>query len=287
MAKKIIKIVLLLGALAFGLTIIFFMPIDRGPLQEKEFYSSMMLKLDTLSIEKHVSSTFLRAGWGRENITPNFIAPMAGYSPRDQFEEVHDSLFVNVIVLDNGNVKVAFISFDLLIVPPLLEEKLEMFKKDQIPEVDFLYLSASHTHNGIGGWDNSLGGQLISGNFNDEILDHLESKTFDAIKKAIENLKESKIDYFEVSANKYVQNRLDPESEEDGTIRGIELVNNNGKRAILVTFSAHSTNIPSSSLSISGDYPGQLTRNLEKSGYDFAMFMAGAMGSHKIGRAHV
>jgi hypothetical protein len=63
-----------------------------------------------------------------------------------------------------------------------------------------------------------------------------------------------------------VQNRLDPQSQEDGMIRGIEIVNNNGEKAILTVFSAHATNIPSRSRSISGDYPGQLNRCLEKGG---------------------
>jgi neutral ceramidase len=282
MTKKIIKAILIISFLTLGVGIFLFAPIDRRPLLERAYYNSMMAKLDTLIIEEHASNTSLWAGWARENIIPDFITPMAGYRPRDRYEDVHDSLFVHVIVLDNGTAKVAFISFDLLIAPPLLEKRLQKSRMDQIPDVDFIYLSASHTHNGIGGWDNSLGGQMMTGNFNEDILDHLESKTFECVKNASRNMSASKLSYFDVSANKYVQNRLDQNSPEDGVIRGIEIVNSNGEKAILTTFSAHATNILAQSLSISGDYPGQLNHYLEKAGYDFAMFMAGAVGSHRL-----
>src|SRR5690606_24285245 len=52
--------------------------------------------------------------------------------------------------------------------------------------------------------------------------------------------------------------------------------------AILTTFSAHATNIPSHSLEISSDYPAFLNQSLEEKEYDFALFMAGTVGSHRL-----
>lgn len=282
MMKKILKIISIFLILVLALGIFLFAPIDRQPLQERAFYAAMMAKLDTLQITEHIADTGLLAGWHRENIIPDFITPMAGYSPRDQYENVHDSLFVNVIVLGNGSAKVAMVSYDLLITPPLLEERIRQRQAEILPEIDFIYFSASHTHNGIGGWDSSMGGQMMTGNFNEKILDRLEEKTFECIRKASRATQASRLIFFEAAAHKYVQNRLDAQSAEDGMIRGIELENTSGEKAILATYSAHATNIPSSSLSISDDYPGQLTRQLERKSYNFAMFMAGTVGSHRL-----
>jgi uncharacterized membrane protein YiaA len=54
--KKIVfKTVLIIGILTLVVGILLFAPIDRRPLSERDFYISMMAKLDTVVIEEHVS----------------------------------------------------------------------------------------------------------------------------------------------------------------------------------------------------------------------------------------
>lgn len=282
MLKKSIRIILILVILVFTLGLLLISPINRKPLSERDFYNKMITYLDSLDINSYPSESKLKAGWHRKSIIPNFETPMAGYRPRGSFDQIHDSLFVHVMILDNGMAKVAFISYDLLITPPLVKQRIEQSITDRMPKIDFVYFSATHTHNGIGGWDNSLGGQLMSGRYNEAILDHLEKMTFQCLEEASANMGDASLKYFEVNADKYVRNRIDPSSAEDGMIRGIEVEQQSGSKAILTTYSAHATNIPSESRQISGDYPAQLNKYLEKSGYDFAMFMAGAVGSHRL-----
>lgn len=276
---KVITIIIVVGAGAF---VLLFSPIDRSPLEAQDLYHSMLSRLDSLTIETHPSGPNLLVGWSRENIIPDFMTPMAGYGPRKRYKEIHDSLFVQAIVLDNGSAKVAIITYDLLIVPPLLEKRLQAARQGKIPDIDFIYTSASHTHNGIGGWEDSPGGQLMAGAYNEKVLDHLEHQTLLCVRKAEERIKPSELHYYEAPAGKYVMNRLAPGSKEDGIVRGIEVVGSTGEKAILATFSAHATNIPSKSRVLSADYPGQLRLNLEQNGYDFAMFMAGTVGSHRL-----
>lgn len=48
----------------------------------------------------------------------------------------------------------------------------------------------------------------------------------------------------------------------------------------MVSYTAHATCIDTEEMVLSRDYPGKLVDELEHHGYDFAMFMAGAVGSH-------
>lgn len=281
MTRKMRIFIILISA-AIATTVLFIAPIDREPLAEKEFYSSMMKSLDTMKIERHEPANSLVAGWNRENIMPYFPVPMAGYKPRSRYKQIHDSLYANAIVIDNGSARVALVSFDLLITPPLLEERLIHSVAKQIPEIDFVYLSSIHTHNGIGGWDNSLAGQLISGRYHEDALEYLEAKALSCIQKASERLNPSTLAYFAADASRFVENRLDTAFAEDGDIRGIEIASNNGEKAVLCVFSAHATNIPPKIREISADYPGELNKALVEEHYDFAMFMAGAVGSHRL-----
>jgi neutral ceramidase len=49
----------------------------------------------------------------------------------------------------------------------------------------------------------------------------------------------------------------------------------------LMSYTAHATCLFSRDLELSRDYPGKLVDTLEAKGYTFAMFMAGAVGSHR------
>ncbi|MCU0368802.1 MAG: hypothetical protein MUF39_08220 [Cyclobacteriaceae bacterium] len=132
-------IILLIGLSLVG-------PIDRTPLAEQSFYKEMIAQLDTFRItpsSKHI----IRAGWSKVSITPNYVMPMAGYRMRDHYEGIHDSLYARIVVLHIDNQPIYLISVDLLLFPSALKEKLfqQLSQKSKAP---FLYLSATHTHNG-------------------------------------------------------------------------------------------------------------------------------------------
>ncbi len=250
--------------------------IDRTPLQEQDFYSEMMSSLDTLRLPQQGRGA-LRSGWTKVNITPRGPSPMAGYIPRDHYETVHDSLYARIIVLDNDAFRCAMINVDLLIFPPALRDKIN----EQLgPEHIFLFLSATHTHNGAGGWDNSIGGRLITGTYSEEWLEEIAAR----ISAAVKNIKtqNSSIEYFEADATEMVENRIDYDSGKvDGKLRGFRLMRSDSSKALLFTFSAHATSIRKESLDLSADYPGRTISLLEKT-YDFGMFMSGMVGSHRF-----
>ena len=248
--------------------------IDRTPLHEQDFYNDMMSKLDTTHIDAN-GSTPLKSGWAKVNITPPFPMPIAGYIPRDHFENVHDSLYARIIVVENTSFRAAMVDVDLLIFPPLLRDYI----RERMNDDTFLYLSATHTHNGVGGWDPSPGGRLITGKFSDAYIKDIAGRIAQAIKNI--RTQNSTVRYFEADATDLVENRVDESGRIDGKIRGIRLVRADSADALLFTLSAHATSIKSEVLDLSADYPAKTIELLEKKN-DFAMFMSGMVGSHRF-----
>ncbi|MEI9921564.1 MAG: neutral/alkaline non-lysosomal ceramidase N-terminal domain-containing protein [Bacteroidota bacterium] len=272
--KKVIR--WLLGFIAVLILIVAAMvgSIDRTPLHEQQFYNDMMGKLDTIRIDDHGSGE-LRSGWKRVNITPSMPMPMAGYIPRDHFDIVHDSLFARVLVIENASFRCAMVNVDLLIFPPLLRDKIV----EKLNDNTFLYLSATHTHNGVGGWDPSIGGRLITGKFSEEYVEGIADKIVAAI-KGITTLTSS-IQYYEAEATDMMENRVDVDSGKvDGKIRGIMLERVDRTSALLFILSAHATSLKSEMLELSADYPGKIMRNLQS--FTFPMFMSGMVGSTRF-----
>jgi neutral ceramidase len=204
---------------------------------------------------------------------------MAGYAPRESFSAVHDSLYARILSVRAGELAISFVNIDLLLFPPVLRARLTE-KLDSAGIKQQLYLGATHTHNGIGGWDDSFVGRWSLGKFDE----HWVETTANALTNTFKGIvtKPSRIRYWQSDASEMVENRVDRENgRTDGMLRGIEIIRSDSTKAILCTFSAHPTSIGPASRDLSADYPGALTLDLE-SKFDFAMFMAGMVGSHRF-----
>lgn len=204
---------------------------------------------------------------------------MAGYKPRDHFETVHDSVYARLMYFKLDSVNVAIINIDLLIFPPLLKEAILSKIKAKQSNV-FLYFSATHTHNSIGGWDNSIAGKFVSGTFHEEWIENVAQKIAEAVTK--QKPIRSVINYWESEANDLTVNRIAYEKGlEDGRIRGLQITRDDSAKALLFSFSAHPTSITKKSLSLSVDYPGKTIELIEEH-FDFGMFLSGMVGSHSF-----
>lgn len=265
---RVLLLLVILVALFIGL-------IDRTPLLEQDFRNEMITRLDTTRLNINGASQ-LRAGWTKVNITPDHSMPMAGYIPRDRFDTVHDSLFARIIVIGNESFKTAMINVDLLIFPPDLRDRI----KEKVGNNTFLYLSATHTHNGVGGWDPSIAGRLITGKYSEEYVEEIA----DRISTAVTSLttKDATLQYWEANTIDLVENRVNVDSGKvDSKLRGIKLSRSDSTTALLFTYSAHATSIAKEKLELSGDYPAKTIQLLEKH-YNFPMFMSGMVGSTRF-----
>jgi neutral ceramidase len=254
-------------------------PVDKTPVTTTGFHSLMMERLASAkSIE---ASGELQSGWETVSITPRHPMPMAGYAPRDSYTVVHDSLYARILAIRSGELQISFISLDLLLFPPTLRDRLSE-KLDSAGISQHLYLAATHTHNGMGGWDDSFVGSWSVGKFDRYWIE----STANTLVTVLSNIdvKPSKINYWQSDASEMVENRVDRENgKTDGMLRGIEIVRTDSSTAIVSTYSAHPTSIDRKSRELSADYPGALTSKLEDQ-FDFAMFMAGMVGSHRFAR---
>ncbi|GCC50262.1 hypothetical protein SanaruYs_04770 [Chryseotalea sanaruensis] len=277
--KLMLKIFAGLFLIAIILIVISIAPIDRTPIEKQDFYKQSFAAVDAAPIKHFTGNDSLQIGWATVNITPDHNLPMAGYRPRDHFEDIHDSLFARVMVIDNGATTVALITVDLLLFPPQLKAALNEVLKDKI---DFMYLSATHTHNSVGAFDNTVGGELISGTYDQTWVNTLSNKIKEAVKLASSTKLRANMAYGESYAQDLVANRLRRSGQKDGTVRSILIERADGTKGVFFTFSAHATSIDKKSMTLSADYPGRVIENLRIHEIDFGMYMAGMVGSHRV-----
>lgn len=286
MIKSIFKYIAIAIGVLLALVILFVLasvtPIDHTPYQQRPAYTVMqknLQTLDTFSIPTPVHGFY--TGFAKENITPPFVTSMAGVGLRKKaYTSVHDSLYVRCIVVDNGTKPIALVSLDMLILPPKLREALAL----QLPAIGFsldnTYLSVTHTHNSIGNWGEHLVGELYTGAYNQTLIDFLCAKVVASITSAAKNKLSSTIKIGAVPVSDLLFNRLaDEQGTVDSLLHTIEINRSDSTKLLLASFTGHATCAPNVAI-LSRDYPGVFVDKVEASGYSFAMFMAGAVGSH-------
>ncbi|MFN7260709.1 MAG: neutral/alkaline non-lysosomal ceramidase N-terminal domain-containing protein [Cyclobacteriaceae bacterium] len=279
--KKLIKWLVYAVLGLFVLAMLLVGPIDKTPLKEQPFYQTMVSRLDTIHPNQSQKDK-VKVGWSKFNITPSYSMPMAGYTPKDKYESIHDSIYGGVITMINGNTVNVIVSLDLMLFPPSIKDKVNEALKRQGKDY-FVYYSATHTHSSLGGWDASLVGRLALGSYHAEWVDQTANDILDNIEQAKTSSLPSTIQYWENDATEFVENRLDAANGQvDGKLRGLKFIRTDSSKAVIVTYSAHPTNVELLSRVVSGDYPSALTKQLEKRGFDFGLFMAGMVGSHRL-----
>ncbi|MBD2756460.1 neutral/alkaline non-lysosomal ceramidase N-terminal domain-containing protein [Spirosoma validum] len=291
---KFVRIFLkiLLGLVAFILLVlaVSLAPVDDTPYQQMPYYQQTKQRLAKLPASPAPKAA-IRAGWAKANITPPYSTPTGGYGARQgkHWHVVSDSIYARAIVLNNGSTNVAVVGLDLLITPPTVVEVL----KKRLPEVGLrwenVYMGAIHSHNSMGGWAPGLVGQLIAGGYDETIVTRITDGVLQAIRSAQSNMAPVQIGYGQVDATDHIYNRIGdsgPTGPLDGKIRLLKLQKianpdrTQGESALLCSFAGHATLFDDDKWNyLSRDYPGSLVDRLEKKSADFAVFMAGAVGS--------
>ncbi|UKJ07637.1 neutral/alkaline non-lysosomal ceramidase N-terminal domain-containing protein [Solitalea lacus] len=254
---------------------------DDTPLEQTDYYYQTMKILAALQPQKGYGSQ-LKCGWSKKNITPDFKVHIAGYGVRKKdYDSVHDSIFVRTMVFDNGLQKVALVSLDLMIVPPLVVEKVMPQLKQQGFSRGQVYLGATHTHSSAGGWAKGIGGWSLAGPFEQKMIDKVAYAIVSSVKEAVRRQSICSIGFQKIEAGDLVANRLLGDSyPEDPWLRVVKVEKENKETAMLITYSAHATCIEKKDNQVSCDYPGMLAAKMEKEGdCNFATFFAGAVGS--------
>lgn len=286
--KKAFRFILYFIASLAGVLILFVLvsviQVVRSPYDKQEFYNQMQQNLEVLDQKTiPVPRSNFKVGFAKENLTPPYPTSTAGYGKRRGalFTAVHDSIYVRTMVISNGTEKLALVTADMLIIPPvvtaILQKKLRAIGFD----LDNTYLSATHTHNSIGNWGERLIGEIYAGSYDDSLVHFIADRIVRCISKADSVLVPSVLKAGVIPVTNAVNNRLaDKEGTVDSLLRVVEVRRADSTKLVLTSFTAHATCLYSRDLELSRDYPGKLVDELEARGYTFAMFMAGAVGSH-------
>jgi neutral ceramidase len=285
--KKILRWVWLtiVGIVAFTVILlcVTVAPIDKTPVEDLRAFSEMQKKLKSINLPNLPrNAEGFSVGFAKVNITPSFKTATAGYGNRKGklSTAIKDSIFVRAIVVQNGVQKVAIVSADLLLIPPLVTQRLDTKLKSIGFSLDNTYLGATHTHNSIGNWAEGAI-QFMYGRYNENVVEFLADQIVKSISEASKNIKKSKLKSGSIPIGNTVQNRLMSGGPEDSLLRVLEVHREDSSKLLLMSFTAHATCLYSKDVEISRDYPGKLVDEIENNGYSFAMFMAGAVGSHK------
>jgi neutral ceramidase len=286
MKKAVFVILKVLGIFLAALLVFISLsiaPVDRNLPEAFVYYDRMMSSIDhKLQDPPALDGSPYSIGFGKASITPSFTTPTAGYVKRKgaHFSGVRDSIFVRTMVIRQEQTEVAMVSLDMLIVPPLLYNQLAV----ELPESDFsidqVYLGATHSHNSIGQWDDHLVGEIYAGGYNEELIAFLARQIVASIRQARADIQPGVLRYASIPVRSAVNNRLIRGGPVDSLLHMVEVVREDGTRGMLTSYSAHATCMSSADLRLSRDYPGELVDKIESNGYAFAMFMAGAVGSH-------
>ena len=185
------------------LLVITIKPLDRTPLNETNYYNSTFSDIEKRykNYENNISGDTVKVGWAKESLIPPFIVPMAGYGARNgaKYEGIKDSIWVRAVVFDNGINRSAYVSMDLLIVPPNLDK--EKIADGLGINSENIFFTASHTHSSIGGYLEGLAGNLFGGKYDKNVIDFINQSTKESIRTAIDDLHKSKVGFASIYAS--------------------------------------------------------------------------------------
>ncbi|MDO6388937.1 neutral/alkaline non-lysosomal ceramidase N-terminal domain-containing protein [Pontibacter sp. BT731] len=261
--------------------------IDYTPFAQTDYYRHTLQELEGQPPVTNKADS-LQVGWSKVNITPPVGTPLAGYGKRKglRYSTVHDSVWVRTFAFDNGQTEVIFVVLDMLIAPMTVAAALEKEYAAMGLSPGQVYLSATHTHSSFGGWGRKLVGRLMAGRYSKQLVQQTTAHIVQSIQLARQNKRPSRLGYGIAYAPQLVRNRLTGAvSGRDTTVRFFKIEQVSGKTAVLATFAAHPTILPSMDPVLSRDYPGELVDQLETS-VDFAAFAAGAVGSQAVVAPH-
>jgi len=270
-------------------------PIDHTPYFDSDYFEESILRIDSLKKSINQTNGPLLAGFSRVSITPmlnqteenyregKFVQiPLAGYGGRKgaPASGVHDSIFVKAVALKVGNELIFLVSADLLIIPPnLVDSTMKILSGKGISRQQ-LFLSATHTHSGPGAWGKGFLAKQFAGEENPNIIKWLAKKISEAVIAAEKDLKSARIGSGNFDAGQYTRNRLVGEQGTKNNDFSFFLIEQNStKKAVVGSFSAHSTTLGNQNMEISADYPGYWAQKMENTTVDQAMFFSGSMGS--------
>ncbi len=286
-----------LATLAVATGLICLDRVDYQPYFTTPYYQQTVRRLRSLSSNSFLVTGDLAAGFGRALLTPTLNAPevdpeqgrfravpLAGYGNRKgrPATGVHDDLFVKAVAFRvEGRVGV-IVGADALIVPREVAQAAMVRLETELHLArDQVCFGATHTHAGLGGWGEGRVAEAFAGPFQPEVRVWMAAQIVRAVQAAVADLHPASLGQGVLSLPQFVRNRLvGPLGRVDDSFGYLLVKQQEGETAVIGSYAAHATVLPSSMMEFSGDYPGYWQRAIEKTIGGTAVFLAGGVGSH-------
>jgi len=227
-----------------------------------------------------------RAGVAEIDISPPLGVQLVGYPTVIRPNTgVHDPLYADCLVLDDGFVRIALLTADLVYFEKELVGKVRsaVAAATDIP-AEHLFMSCSHTHAGPRMGTRLFDDEIaMGGRVEHEYLRDLEPRLVDLVVRAASALQEVRVGFGRGTAGREMGiggNRHDPAGPADPAVRVLGVQKpDGGLLAALVKYSLHPTVLQMDNTFVSADYPFAIRHALVGQHSDLTMLFAqGATG---------
>ncbi len=295
-ARRLLRILAVLVALLAILLFACLDGVDYRPYLKSPYYAETATRLKANVVTNAFARGELKAGFGRALLTPTINAPqddpekgqframpLAGFGNRrgKPATGVHDDVYVKAVALRVGETLGVMVGTDALIVPrEVTELAMQRLAKELGLRREQLYLSATHTHSSLGAWGEGFVAESFAGGFQPGARVWFADRIATAVREAVADLKPASFGHGNFAAPEFIRNRLVGElGKVDPEFSLLVFKQNEGRLAVLGSYSAHATVLGGGNMEFSGDYPGCWERATEQATGGMAMFLAGGIGS--------
>ncbi len=195
---------------------------------------------------------------------------IAGMSNKKPAQGVHDDVWTRVMVIDDGNVRIALVSLDA--IGFLHDEVVDI--RNMIPKelgIDYTLISSTHTHESndlVGIW----GGSIFKSGVDPETMQYVKTQTVKAITDAVNSLKPAHLIFAEDLSGedaKYIKDTRKPIVKATGIhLMHVVDADDGSTLGSLINWSNHPETLWSENLLISSDFPHYIREALEKGVYN-------------------
>jgi hypothetical protein len=281
-------------------TVLFVVCIGPWPTYSSGFEGTGYFTQDLASIDRNAQlNKFtanpgrLQAGWGACLMNPEPGLPMAGYGARHNPLQyffggqakylatgVHDDLHVKALALSDGVDTTVIVGADLLLVPPNVAEAVRREVAKQTPlTANNILFGASHTHDSLGAWGPGIAAFVTGGKFDPKVVTFLTNAFTQAVVEAYKNLGPAKMAHGGFDAAQFIRNRA-RKAPIDTRLSYLVVEKQDGKRCMLLRYSAHPTTVGHRFAQYTAEYPGFLQSALEKALPNTTVeYLGGSLGS--------
>ncbi|MBI3596997.1 MAG: neutral/alkaline non-lysosomal ceramidase N-terminal domain-containing protein [Nitrospirae bacterium] len=241
--------------------------IDYTPIDQQPFFHRTEQTLNALAQNAPGERPPgpLRIGTAKIEITPPVGFPLAAYGARIS-TGVHDPIMARALVISDNRETVVLVSVELLAVTDDFFYSVSQKVRAAIPlPEDHLLIAATHTHSGPGSLGKRFWESLAAGPYNDGVFEMTTNRVAQAAVQAYRHLQPADVAYGRVAAGDRILNRMIKGGPTDPDLSFLVFKTPEGRpRAYLINFSAHPTVLRSTNRLLSGDFPGVVSRVLER-----------------------